>query len=319
MKYGMEEEWAQVNSHWVSNRGRIWNKRLKLAFVPQPDETGYPRLNRGGISIKVHRLVADAFLPAPPTIDHTTVDHIDRDRSNNCVDNLRWATPAEQSSNRNFSNSKNNAQSLEVELYNGTDWIWFPSVAELSRHLRVSTGTLNYNLYGKGTDFVVRIKDVEQVFPDETWMCIDGIDVSSYGRCKSAQGRPFFPNPQKNGYPYKNNKLVHRLVAAAFLPAPPTSLHVTVDHIDRNRSNNHYLNLRWATATDQAVNKKRRRQTSSQLKRAVIATCLRTNQETKYDSPSDASRLLSADVSNISRAARGDRNGCALGFRWRYV
>ena len=41
--------------------------------------------------VKVHRIVAVAFLERPPSKKHV-VDHIDRDRTNNCIENLRWVT-----------------------------------------------------------------------------------------------------------------------------------------------------------------------------------------------------------------------------------
>lgn len=49
--------------------------------------------------------------------------------------------------------------------------------------------------------------------------------------------------------PYK----VHRLVAECFIPN--TEGKETVDHIDHNRANNQYQNLRWATRTEQAYNR----------------------------------------------------------------
>ena len=45
----------------------------------------------------VHRAVALAFLPNPE--GYPTVDHRDRDKSNNCVENLRWATMSMQQRN----------------------------------------------------------------------------------------------------------------------------------------------------------------------------------------------------------------------------
>ena len=47
-------------------------------------------------NIKIHRLVAEAFIPK---IDGKEfVDHIDGDRQNNNVNNLRWCTQAENNS-----------------------------------------------------------------------------------------------------------------------------------------------------------------------------------------------------------------------------
>ena len=40
-------------------------------------------------------------------------------------------------------------------------------------------------------------------------------------------------------------KKIHRLVGQAFIPNPENK--PEIDHIDRNRTNNHFSNLRWAT------------------------------------------------------------------------
>lgn len=49
---------------------------------------------RAGFSFAVHRLVADAFLPAP-TPEQVVVMHLDDDKSNNHYKNLRWGTQSE--------------------------------------------------------------------------------------------------------------------------------------------------------------------------------------------------------------------------------
>lgn len=112
------EEWRPVvgweELYMVSNLGRIvsLNKtvpsihgqrpiRCKL-LSPYVHKNGYCRviLCRNAKSHKydmVHRLVAEAFIPNPDS--KPMIDHIDRNRQNNKVENLRWCTLSENMHN----------------------------------------------------------------------------------------------------------------------------------------------------------------------------------------------------------------------------
>lgn len=57
------------------------------------DTKGYPQVDLGVRKIKIHRLVALAFIPNPQ--NKQTVNHIDCDKTNNSVSNLEWLTNAE--------------------------------------------------------------------------------------------------------------------------------------------------------------------------------------------------------------------------------
>ena len=54
-------------------------------------------------------------------------------------------------------------------------------------------------------------------------------------------------------YGIQSQEKVHKLVGLAFLPNLENKL--TIDHIDRNHFNNNLSNLRWATHTEQNLNR----------------------------------------------------------------
>lgn len=62
-------------------------------------DKGYRKFDIRGKSYSVHRLVAETFLQFPIP-DGMQIDHINRDKSLNSVDNLRIVTPSENCKNR---------------------------------------------------------------------------------------------------------------------------------------------------------------------------------------------------------------------------
>lgn len=89
------ETWKQIEdypNYFVSNTGKIRNVKTGKELIQGLLPNGYLRvhLKQDGkdYSRYVHRLVAQAFIPNPLGLD--TVDHLDGNKLDNRVDNLRW-------------------------------------------------------------------------------------------------------------------------------------------------------------------------------------------------------------------------------------
>lgn len=113
------EEWKDVvgyeSYYIVSSFGRVISlgrtvpiknsTRYKQPYLLTIGKSiqGYPKVIFSMKNIhkspNVHRLVAQAFIPNP--YNKPMVDHIDRDKTNNYVSNLRWCTLVENMNNPN--------------------------------------------------------------------------------------------------------------------------------------------------------------------------------------------------------------------------
>jgi len=96
------EEWRRVDNtnYEVSNNGRfrrIGQRRIAVGAIRNGYITQCLIINGVEHRIKIHRLVAKAFIPNPDNKEQ--VDHIDGNPANNHVSNLRWVTAEENSNN----------------------------------------------------------------------------------------------------------------------------------------------------------------------------------------------------------------------------
>ena len=110
-------------------------------------------------------------------------------------------------------------------------------------------------------------------FENEIFKSIDGFDnyeVSTMGRVKNIVTDRILkqcinPHGYLQVYLYVNGKktkyIAHRLVSIVFIPNPDNK--PNVDHIDGNRTNNNLENLRWATFSENGMNKAKQKNNTS--------------------------------------------------------
>jgi hypothetical protein len=102
----MEEIYKVIKgfeNYSVSNLGNVRNDKKDKILKQSLTKTGYKKVNlNNGKTIRVHRLVAEAFIPNPD--NKPCVDHIDNNRTNNNVNNLRFVSYQENNFNTSITN-----------------------------------------------------------------------------------------------------------------------------------------------------------------------------------------------------------------------
>lgn len=185
------EEWRDIKGYeglyQVSNKGRVKSliketslgNRIKVhpekILKPSVGKRGYwvVGLSKNGKTLTktLHRLLADAFIPNPD--NKPFIDHIDTDKLNCAIENLRWVTSKENTNNpRTLVNMKRATKmAWEDGKFDERENVTFRRVAQYDRQ-----GNL--------------IKEWDSVIDVERTIHVDGSSISAVclGKRKSAGG-----------------------------------------------------------------------------------------------------------------------------------
>jgi hypothetical protein len=346
-----EEIWKPITdfpNYEVSSKGRvkniISNIYLKLS-------TNDGRNNRCILCndlihkiFVVHRLVAKEFINNPE--NKPTVDHIDKNKQNNCVSNLRWATHKEQNSNKNIPKRKyGNTLSIwridkntdeKIELYNSlryaSEWIINNNLSKIknnnyksvmSKISSVANNKIHCNTsFGYKWQFKEEIKEDQEIWKEISTSITNYskiYKVSSNGRIETSKNhiKPCF-NINNGYYVVSINAkafYVHRLVALTFLENPENK--EFVNHIDGNKLNNQLINLEWVTCLENNLHKINNG--LSNWTKKVIQYDKNMNKLNEFNSIADAARFLNIGKSCISNNCSGKYKTTKCGFLFRYA
>lgn len=116
-------EWKVIDGtkgyYSINREGLVLNNRTGKFLKPYSTYKNYLvvdlRTDGKRKTKKIHRLIASAFIPNPDNLP--MIDHLDRNRQNNSIDNLRWATLEQNNQNRTL---KGNITYVKRERKDGT-------------------------------------------------------------------------------------------------------------------------------------------------------------------------------------------------------
>lgn len=267
------ETWALThvsNAYAISSEGVLM--RLSDGFRPKPykNAAGYimDAFSDGQRHhVLAHTLVAHAFLK--PDGSRKTVDHLDRNRENNSVSNLRWANRSEQNANR-----RSYAISLPKRLQNisvhkdGVHIGTYTSSEDLCDALGIPFRKIfasSLRKYTRGDLRGYELRDAsEKQAPDDLVLARYANTSFKYEYKLSRSGVLYGKEGVMHGRDQHGYRLVvlrtfdggrlpillHRLVAYTFLNPPEAFETMVVNHKDGNRANNSVDNLEWCTRSE---------------------------------------------------------------------
>ena len=314
----------------VSNLGRV---RTANGIITEGTESGgYRSASISGKNHAVHRLVALAFLPPPPSETHTQVKHKDGDPANNRADNLEWVTRSENvrhsfdtNAERKSHASKQSKPVLGRRHGSEEEWVEYASGNAAARELGVDSGGVRACCRGKQKrageyEFkLAPLAEDQHDRPGEEWRevqleCGASRRVSNLGRMRTADGIITEGSERTDGHRVAQisgkTHYVRRLVALAFLPPPPSDTHTQVNHEDGDPANSRADNLAWVTPSENVqhsydTNAERK---SSAPKRSKPVLGRRHGSErewVEYESASAAARELGVNQEGISNCCLG--------------
>nr|QBK85312.1 MAG: HNH endonuclease [Iridovirus LCIVAC01] len=345
MKKQEEEEWRivpQNKNYEVSNFGRVRNKKKKNILTNQIRSSGYESI---GLSSQnrvkkhlIHRLVARAFIPNPNKFPF--VNHKDRNRSYNRVENLEWVNQSMNMKHSIESGAKRYKRAVWLRNLESKEVKEFNSLIEAAKAVGCTPENISASIKRNGTSAgfkwgFVEKKIKEEAREDIPWKEIDsypGYRIYNNGQIYSDKTNKYINLRIRGGYYrinlYHNNirrtYSVHRLIAQYFcenLDKKPI-----VNHKDGNKLNNHYTNLEWVTQSENVKHSyslglqtaKRINQYARKDKDKRVILCTFNNIREATESVKFKSRgTISSIMTYISMACTDVRN-TAYSYRWGY-
>ena len=223
LKDSIYDDGKKFIKYEISNYGRLRTIDRKIKDIPKPNPYGYITYSircTEECTYEIHLLVLMAFNISRKNKDQIEVDHIDGNKLNNNLINLRWHEDEEENCKRN-NNEESNEESKEGEKWKKLKDSSYEELKKLKKY-EVSN-------YGNIRDSKTKSKLTD-----------DSINEHGYIQYPLTYSQEYL-------------KRIHRLVLMAF-NIPRNDYQTEVDHIDTDKTNNRLDNLQWCTSKENSNN-----------------------------------------------------------------
>ena len=336
-------------NYFISNIGRCFSIKTGKEISPS-NISGYKKVNLYNNKINkqyhIHHLVYISF--NNDYINTKVIDHIDGNKLNNNLNNLRLITQSDNVKNAYNNNIKMYQQNI-IQAFDKDNKLVkeFNNIKDAYTFINHKNGTSINNcmkgIYKTAGNYIWRFKD-NNITEYNKNKYIDNIkDYISLGKINEYDFSNYYINKEGiiininyknrkiknfinvNGYIhvylyYENNKkmqyTLHRLVAKYFLENGIKYFednNFIVNHKDKNKLNNNILNLEWITQKENTIHGRGRK---------IAKINKDTNEIIKtYSNITDAYKELNKPWSSlISKVCNGEKGRQTIyGFKWKYI
>jgi len=327
------EIWKNIdgykNRYKVSNFGRVYSLLTSKLLTLFLNMSGYKSAQIFDIKGKqkaftVHRLVAQNFIGNIPK--NKVVDHIDRNRLNNNVTNLRIVTIRKNCKNREFL-SHDIIQQFDLDGQLLHEYNKMSDI--IKKYNKMKPNSIYSCLSGRvktSYNYAWKFKNRNnETIIDNNFVNIgiigehdfSGYKINKFGQIIKIKTNHLLKHHICTKYDSVNliinkkayRKRVHRLLAHVFIPKKNKEYNV-VNHIDENKLNNNLNNLEWLTT---------KLNVQHSIAKKIKQIDIKTNKLIKiHNSMSDAYKELCKSGSSLTRACNGKLKS-AYGYKWSWL
>jgi len=346
----MIEIWKDISTHpnyQISSFGNVMNIYTKKLLNPNLNRLGYLSItlskNNKQYKFLVHRLVGIYFLDNYE--NKKTINHKNKIRNDNRVENLEWATVTEQNIHKNLNNDKTIKNTFpmcsmkpiwridkntgeKIEKYDNLtlaqDWcIQHKLTTSINAKGGISQAALGIRNYALGYKWEYEYNN--NIIQKEIWKDIplsitsghDGLQVSSQGRIKYKNGNigNGFSSGEYLGISIGGKIFrLHRIIAQVFLENPENK--PIVNHKDGNKLNAHLDNLEWVTSSENSIHSYETGLNKNV--KPVIQFDIHMNKIKEFKSLKEAEIYTKIQAENIGKVCAG-KIKTAKGFRFLFA